>query len=155
MQRHWRSMLALRESQGGFVGKTGTVWTINSDCSFTVSRFVNDQTSEPQKARSVNPRAGSQKVTPVRRGYASTPSSLITPLGALLPKATYAIHLIEITWLAGKLDYLDDLRETVRALDLFDPARGRARSAKVFEWLAAAMNSSANRMWCPGAESNH
>lgn len=43
------TMLTLRESQGGFAGMTGTVWTINSDCSFTVSGFVNDQTREPQK----------------------------------------------------------------------------------------------------------
>jgi len=49
------AMLTLRESQGGFVGKTGTVWTINSDCSFTVSRFVNDQTSEPQKRGQLTP----------------------------------------------------------------------------------------------------
>jgi hypothetical protein len=49
------AMLTLRESQGGFAGKTGTVWTINSDCSFTVSRFVNDQTSEPQNRGQLTP----------------------------------------------------------------------------------------------------
>jgi hypothetical protein len=43
------SMLILRDSQSGFVGKTGTVWTINPDCSFTVSRFVNEAVSEPHK----------------------------------------------------------------------------------------------------------
>jgi len=53
----------------------------------------------------------------------------------------YAVNLVEtVTWLAGKPDYLDDLRETVQGLDLFSPARGRARSAKVFEWLAATMS---------------
>ena len=53
----------------------------------------------------------------------------------------YAVNLVEtVTWLAGKPDYLDDMRETVQALDLFVPLGGRARSAKVFEWLAAAMS---------------
>ena len=53
----------------------------------------------------------------------------------------YALNLVEtVTWLAGKPDYLDDLRETVQTLDLFSPSPGRARSAKVFEWLAAYMS---------------
>ena len=53
----------------------------------------------------------------------------------------YALNLVEtVTWLAGKPDYLDDMRETVQTLDLFDRSLGRARSAKVFEWLAASMS---------------
>jgi len=53
----------------------------------------------------------------------------------------YAVNLAEtVSWLAGKPDYLDDLRDTVQTLDLFDRSQGRARSAKVFEWLAASMN---------------
>ena len=53
----------------------------------------------------------------------------------------YAVNLVEtVTWLAGKPDYLDDLAETVQTLDLFGPSPGRARSAKVFEWLAATMS---------------
>ena len=52
----------------------------------------------------------------------------------------YALDLIEtVTWLAGRPDYLDDLRETVHSLDLFEHSR-RPRSAKVFEWLGAVMN---------------
>jgi hypothetical protein len=36
----------------------------------------------------------------------------------------YALNLVEtVTWLAGKPDYLDDLRETVQTLDLFGPCR--------------------------------
>jgi hypothetical protein len=53
----------------------------------------------------------------------------------------YAVNLVEtVTWLAGKPDYLDDMRETVQALNLFAPSGHRARSAKLFEWLAAAMS---------------
>jgi hypothetical protein len=43
------TMLTLRDSQSGFAGKTGTIWTINPDCSFTVSRFVNEAVSQPHK----------------------------------------------------------------------------------------------------------
>jgi hypothetical protein len=54
---------------------------------------------------------------------------------------TYAVNIVEtVTWLAGKPDYLDELRESVQTLDLFTPSAGRARSAKVFEWLAASMS---------------
>jgi hypothetical protein len=53
----------------------------------------------------------------------------------------YAANLIEtVTWLAGKPDYLDDLREEIDALDLFGRSPGRARSARLFEWLAATMS---------------
>jgi hypothetical protein len=53
----------------------------------------------------------------------------------------YAQNLVEtVAWLAGQPDYLDDLREAVQSLDLFTRIRGRARSAKVFEWLASAMS---------------
>jgi hypothetical protein len=53
----------------------------------------------------------------------------------------YAVNLIEtVTWLAGKPDYLDDLRETVQDLDLFSRSSGRARSTRLFEWLAAKMS---------------
>lgn len=52
----------------------------------------------------------------------------------------YAVNIIEtVTWLAGRPDYLDDLREGVNSLKLFDPT-ARPASANVFEWLAAAMS---------------
>ena len=52
----------------------------------------------------------------------------------------YAVNMVEtVTWLAGRPDYLDELREAVQSLKLFDgPAR--ARSGRLFEWLAAAMS---------------
>ena len=40
-------MLTVKDSQDGFAGKTGTIWTIKSDCSFEVARFRGDQVSEP------------------------------------------------------------------------------------------------------------
>jgi hypothetical protein len=52
----------------------------------------------------------------------------------------YAVNMVEtVTWLAGQPDYLDELRTTVKELRLFERT-GRARSARVFEWLAAAMS---------------
>jgi hypothetical protein len=49
----------------------------------------------------------------------------------------YALNTVEtVAWLAGRPDYLDDLREDFEIL--FDGS-GAARSARIFEWLAAAM----------------
>ena len=52
----------------------------------------------------------------------------------------YAVNMIEtVTWLAGRPDYLDDLAETFASLKLFETTK-QARSARLFEWLAAAMS---------------
>jgi hypothetical protein len=41
--------LTLTETQGGFAGTTGTVWKINPDCSFTISRLINAMVSDPHR----------------------------------------------------------------------------------------------------------
>jgi hypothetical protein len=41
--------LILKDLQGGFVGQTGTVWTVAPDCSFTVSRQTGPKTADPHK----------------------------------------------------------------------------------------------------------
>jgi hypothetical protein len=41
------AFLMITDAQAGFAGTTGTIWSIASDCTFTVSRFVNDKISEP------------------------------------------------------------------------------------------------------------
>jgi hypothetical protein len=41
--------LIVKETQSGFAGETGTVWTIAPDCSFTVARQVGLATLEPHK----------------------------------------------------------------------------------------------------------
>ena len=52
----------------------------------------------------------------------------------------YAVNMVEtVTWLAGRPDYLDELREAVDSLKLFDGST-RARSGRLFEWLAGAMS---------------
>jgi hypothetical protein len=52
----------------------------------------------------------------------------------------YAVNFVEmVAWLAGQPDYLNDLREAIRDLDLFRHSRA-ARTAKLFDWLAAAMS---------------
>jgi len=52
----------------------------------------------------------------------------------------YAISIVEtVAWLAGDSDYLDNLGEAGRNLDLFG-STGRTRSSKVFEWLMAALS---------------
>ena len=47
--------LTLKEEQGGFVGTTGTIWSIRPDCTFTVSRFVNDKVQEPHVQGKLSP----------------------------------------------------------------------------------------------------
>lgn len=50
----------------------------------------------------------------------------------------YAVNMVEtVAWLAGQPDYLDEVREAVKELDLFNATK-RPLSAKIFEWLGAA-----------------
>ena len=52
----------------------------------------------------------------------------------------YAVTIVEtVTWLAGRANYLDDVREAIRDLDLFRCSKA-IRAAKLFDWLAAAMS---------------
>jgi hypothetical protein len=52
----------------------------------------------------------------------------------------YAVNIVEtVAWLAGTPDYLDDLRETIDSLRLFD-AGERRRSGRLFEWLAMMLS---------------
>jgi len=41
--------LTIKDTQGGFAGETGTVWTIAPDCSFAVARQIGLQTLDPHK----------------------------------------------------------------------------------------------------------
>jgi hypothetical protein len=41
--------LVLKDTQSGFAGETGNVWTIAPDCSFTVARQVGLNVLEPHK----------------------------------------------------------------------------------------------------------
>jgi hypothetical protein len=51
-----------------------------------------------------------------------------------------ALNIVEtVTWLAGRADYLDELKEAGKDLDLFRSI-GRTRSSKIFEWLMAALS---------------
>ncbi len=41
--------LIVKDLEGGFVGQTGTVWTIAPDCSFTVARQIGANVADPHK----------------------------------------------------------------------------------------------------------
>jgi hypothetical protein len=41
--------LVVKDLQGGFVGQTGTIWTIAPDCSFTVARQIGTKVGDPYK----------------------------------------------------------------------------------------------------------
>jgi hypothetical protein len=49
------AMLTVRDSQSGFAGKTGTVWTIKPDCSYEVARFHGGETSAPHRHGQLTP----------------------------------------------------------------------------------------------------
>ena len=41
--------LVLKDTQSGFAGETGSVWTIAPDCSFTIARQIGPKVLEPHK----------------------------------------------------------------------------------------------------------
>jgi len=47
--------LILADLHGGFVGQTGTIWTIAPDCSFTVARQIGPNTADPHKQGRLTP----------------------------------------------------------------------------------------------------
>jgi len=47
--------LTLKDAQTGFAGTTGTVWTIKPDCSYEVSRFVENNVSAPHRRGRLSP----------------------------------------------------------------------------------------------------
>jgi hypothetical protein len=50
-----RAALTLRDSQGGFAGYSGELWTISPDGHFTIAHFLNDKTAEPNWKRDLSP----------------------------------------------------------------------------------------------------
>jgi hypothetical protein len=47
--------LSVTDSQGGFVGTTGTTWTVRPDCTFSVARFVGSKLAEPHRQGELTP----------------------------------------------------------------------------------------------------
>ena len=47
--------LVLKDTQSGFAGETGSVWTIAPDCSFTVARQVGLNVLQPHKQGQLTP----------------------------------------------------------------------------------------------------
>jgi hypothetical protein len=47
--------LTLKDTQSGFAGETGTVWTVAADCSFTVARQIGPKTLPPHKRGQLTP----------------------------------------------------------------------------------------------------
>ncbi|WP_156952203.1 hypothetical protein [Bradyrhizobium sp. WSM1743] len=50
-----KPMLTIKDSQDGFAGKTGTIWTIKPDCSFEVARFHGENVSAPHAKGQLTP----------------------------------------------------------------------------------------------------
>jgi hypothetical protein len=58
-----KQMLTLKDSQDGFAGKTGTIWTIRPDCSYEVARFRGDEISPPHLKGQLTPEQQSRLAT--------------------------------------------------------------------------------------------
>jgi hypothetical protein len=52
--------LTIRDTQSGFAGETGTVWTIAPDCSYTVARRIGPHTLEPHTRGRLTPEQQAQ-----------------------------------------------------------------------------------------------
>jgi hypothetical protein len=52
--------LVLKDTQSGFAGETGNVWTIAPDCSFTVARQVGLNVLQPHKQGQLTPQQRTQ-----------------------------------------------------------------------------------------------
>lgn len=52
--------LVLKDTQSGFAGETGSVWTIAPDCSFTIARQIGPKVLEPHKHGRLTPQQQAQ-----------------------------------------------------------------------------------------------
>jgi hypothetical protein len=52
--------LTLKDTQSGFAGETGTVWTIAPDCSFTIARQIGLKTLDPHMQGRLTPEQQAQ-----------------------------------------------------------------------------------------------
>jgi hypothetical protein len=55
-----KPMLTVKDSQDGFAGTTGTVWTIKPDCSYEVARLRGTEVSPPHLKGQLTPEQQSQ-----------------------------------------------------------------------------------------------
>lgn len=71
--------LTVKDLQSGYAGETGTVWTIEPDCSFTVARQIGPKLGEPHRRGKLTP----EQQTRLRELMAKVePASLPEALGA-------------------------------------------------------------------------
>src|ERR1700693_1909911 len=59
--------LVVKDLQSGFVGQTGTVWTIAPDCSFTVARQTGTKIGDPHKHGRLSPEQRQRLADMIRR----------------------------------------------------------------------------------------
>jgi hypothetical protein len=52
--------LTIKDTQSGFAGETGTVWTIAIDCSYTVARQIGLKTLDPDRQGRLTPEQQAQ-----------------------------------------------------------------------------------------------
>jgi hypothetical protein len=55
-----KMILTVKDTQDGFAGTTGTVWTIGPDCTFRVSRLFGQHVAEPHLRGNLTPEQQAQ-----------------------------------------------------------------------------------------------
>jgi hypothetical protein len=113
--------LTVKDTQDGFAGTTGTVWTIDPDCTFRVSRLFGQHVAEPHLRGSLTPEQQA-------RLSAILAKAAVAELPAQMGE-TPSVNARRITLeYGGKLSVLsmrpgDRDMDALRAGDPLDPAR--------------------------------
>jgi hypothetical protein len=126
--------LVLKDTQDGFAGQTGTVWTIAPDCDFTVAQQIGPKVNDPYRQGRLTPEQQTQlKELLTRTALADMPEKLGggggPQVNARRVTITYGGKVSELTLAPGGGD-LSTLRAAVgdgpagRLLELAETVKG-------------------------------
>jgi hypothetical protein len=128
------SPLTVKDLQDGFAGQTGTVWTIEPDCSFTVARQFGPRVADPHKRGQLTPAQRARlKEMMTRMAAAALPEHLGDGprVNARRITLSYGGKISELTLAPGAGDLAarrgaagDD--QVARVIEIADAVRGMA-----------------------------
>ncbi|HEY1261201.1 MAG TPA: hypothetical protein VGF34_18270 [Stellaceae bacterium] len=82
--------LTVKDLQSGVVGDTGTVWTIEPDCSFTVARQIGLKVGDPQRRGKLTPEQQRHLHELMAKVEAAAPAAPAVPPQANARKVMFA-----------------------------------------------------------------
>jgi hypothetical protein len=111
--------LTVKDTQDGFAGTTGTIWTIKPDCTFQVSRIFGQHVAEPHLQGTLTPEQQTQ-LSKILAKAAELPPQLGqgTPVNARRITLEYDGKVSVLSMSPGDRD-----RSAIRAGSPHDPAR--------------------------------